>query len=420
MGKWIYSQVTFERDDVFNRKPFVESITKLISEWGEEIFSDSDALAISIDSPWGTGKTSLICMWANYIKESVKYRNYKLVYYNAWQNNYFEDAFRPLVYELQGIDEGPRIEAFRRASIELAQALDINESNLLKLVAAHAPGDGHAYFEGFKKINQACEDFAKSLEKLVPHNGKLLVFVDELDRCRPNFAVSTLELIRHYMQVPGVVFVFAMDIAQLTHLVKTVYGFDTDAWGYLRRFFNVSFKMPLPDTGKYVDSMLYKSINNNDGLKEVHFSQHMAKMYEYFDLNIRDIEKLTTNFIIFYSMNKVGRDPLKPRLLLRLTIYLYFMIIKYRYPEVYNGIMCREGYRIEGDLVEGGYVLARKYCGHGEVKDMLRTLQGCKFWDEETGHDYIAEYLLPEIAPDAKCVGEHIRDALALFAEVGW
>jgi hypothetical protein len=412
--------MTFEKDDVFNRKPFVESITKLISEWGKEIFSENDALSISIDSPWGTGKSSLIGMWSNYIDDSPKYSSYKVVYYNAWQNNYFDDALRPLVYELQGIDEGTKMDGFRRRSIELAQALEISDSNILKLMATRSHGDGNGYFDGFRKINQACENFAGSLEKLVPAKGKLLVFVDELDRCRPNFAVSTLELIRHYMRVPGVVFIFTVDLAQLTHLVKTVYGFDTDAWGYLRRFFNISFKMPMPATGKYVDSILYKSINNNDGLKQVQFTKHMAKMYEFFELPIRDIEKITTNFIIFYSMNKVAQDPLKPKNLLRLTIYLYFMIIKYKHPDVYNGIMGKEGYHIEGDLVAGKYVLARKYCGQGEVKDLLRTLQGSKLWDEETGEKYIAEYLLPEIAPGAASVGAHIKDAIALFAEVGW
>jgi hypothetical protein len=408
--------LTFERDDIFNRKPFVESITKLISEWGEDIFVRNDSLSISVDSPWGTGKSSLLGMWANYLAESPKYSRYKTVYYNAWQNNYFDDPMRPLLFELQGGENGPRVDDFRKKSVELAKAIAMGDNDVARIMT-HRDGDASSYLEGFRKINQACEGFSKSLEKLVPANGKFIVFIDELDRCRPDFAVSTLEIICHYMSVPGMVFIFTIDLAQLIHLVKTVYGFDTDAWGYLRRFFNISFKMPMPDLGRYVDNLLYNSIMDSEGLKEAKFSKHMVELYKFFGLPIRDVEKITTNFIIFYSMNKINKDPLKPGLFKRLVIYLYFMIIKYKYPDVYNGVMGREGYHIEGDLVEGKYVLQRKYCGLGDVKDLLRLMQGNRMWDEDAGPGYVAEHLILDIVPDAKSMGHHLNDSIALFAE---
>jgi hypothetical protein len=186
----------------------------------------------------------MLAMWVNYIAETPKYSRYKVIYYNAWQNNYFNDAFRPLLYELQGSGDGPRIEAFRKAGIEMATALAEGDSNIFRIMANRAAGEGEGYFGGFRKINQTSEAFAKTLGKLAPENGKLLIFVDELDRCRPDFAIATLELIRHYMSAPNVIFIFTMDLAQLTQLVRLIYGFDTDAWGYLRRFFNISFRMP--------------------------------------------------------------------------------------------------------------------------------------------------------------------------------
>ncbi|MDR1571289.1 MAG: KAP family NTPase [Clostridiales Family XIII bacterium] len=419
MGNFLYSHLTFERDDVFNRKPFVESIMKLISEWGGEIFNERGALSVSVDSPWGTGKSSLIGMWANYIAEVPKYSRYKAIYYNAWRNNYFDDAFRPLAYELQSSDDGPHMEAFRKSSVELAKVLEEGSNGVLRALSRSNSTEGSGYFEGFRRISQVSEVFGKALAKLAPPNGKLLVFVDELDRCRPNFAVETLELIRHYLNSPDLVFIFTLDLAQFTHLVKTIYGYDTDAWGYLRRFFNISFRMPMPQIGKYVDNLLYKSIRDCDGLKEVKFSKHMADMYSFFGLPIRDIEKITTNFIVFYSMNRITRNPEKPGSMIRLLVYLYFMIIKYKYPDVCEGIMGRGGYHIEGDLVEGKYVLGRRYCGLGEVKDLLRTLQGSRMWDEDAGPGYIAEYLIPEIAPEARSIGQHISEAIELFAEVG-
>jgi hypothetical protein len=411
--------MTFERDDAFRRKPFVESIMKLIGEWGKDVFSGDDSLSVSIDSPWGTGKSAMLAMWMNYINESPKYSRYKVIYYNAWQNNYFNDAFRPLLYELQNSGDGPQIEAFRKTGIEMAAALAEGDSDILRLMANRAAGEGAGYFGSFRKINQMSEAFAKAFGRLVPANGRMLVFVDELDRCRPNFAIETLELIRHYMSVPNAVFVFTVDLAQLTQLVRSVYGFDTDAWGYLRRFFNISFRMPMPEVTKYVENLLYKAINNSDALKEVKFARVMADMYTYFGLHIRDVEKITTNFIVFYSMNKIVNDSNKPHSLVRLGVYLYFMILKYKYPEVYKGILDKGGYHLEGDLVEGKYVLERRFSGQGEVKELLRAMQGSRFWDEDAGPGYIASYLFPEIATDAKSLGQHIYDAIELFAEVG-
>jgi hypothetical protein len=301
----------------------------------------------------------------------------------------------------------------------MATALAEGDSNIFHIMANRASGEGAGYFGGFRKIHQTSEAFAKALGKLAPANGKLLIFVDELDRCRPDFATATLELIRHYMSVPNVIFIFTMDLAQLTQLVRLIYGFDTDAWGYLRRFFNISFRMPMPETSKYVENLLYKAINNSDALKQVKFAHIMADMYSYFGLHIRDVEKITTNFIIFYSMNKVVNDPNKPHSLVRLSVYLYFMVLKYKYPEVYKGILDRGGYHLEGDLVEGKYVLARRFSGQGEVKDLLRTMQGSRLWDEDAGPGYIASYLFPEIAPNAKSLGQHIYEAIELFAEVG-
>ncbi|MDR1246960.1 MAG: KAP family NTPase [Clostridiales Family XIII bacterium] len=419
MSKMQHAHMTFDRDDVFNRKPFVESIMKLIGEWGVDIFNDDEALSISIDSPWGTGKSSMLAMWVNYIAETPRYSRCKVVYYNAWQNNYFDDALRPLLYELQSCDDGPQVEVFRKAGIDLSAALAEGDSEILRIMSNRASGEGSGYFGGFRKINQASAAFAKAIEKLVPSNGKLIVFVDELDRCRPNFAVETLELIRHYMSAPNVVFIFTMDLAQLTQLVRLIYGFDKDAWGYLRRFFNISFRMPMPEITKYVENLLYKAINDSDALKALKFARVMADMYTYFGLHIRDVEKITTNFIIFYSMNKIASDPNKPRSLMRLGVYLYFMILKYKYPDVYNGIFDKSGYHLEGDLVEGKYVLERRFSGQGEIKDLLRTMQGNRIWDEDAGGGYIAEYLFPEIVPNAKSMGQHIHEAMELFAEVG-
>ncbi|WP_295033221.1 P-loop NTPase fold protein [Shewanella sp.] len=79
------------------------------------------------------------------------------------------------------------------------------------------------------------------------------VFIDELDRCRPSYAVEMLEVIKHIFDIDGVVFIVATDTAQLQHAVKAIYGEGFDARTYLSRFFNSRFTLRQPS----IDSLIY-------------------------------------------------------------------------------------------------------------------------------------------------------------------
>ena len=87
--------------------------------------------------------------------------------------------------------------------------------------------------------------------------GKPLVLViDELDRCRPSYAVALLEAAKHLFMVDHIVFVLAIDRAQLTHSVKVLYGDTFDAEGYLQRFFDVDYRLPSPKRDDLITAML--------------------------------------------------------------------------------------------------------------------------------------------------------------------
>ena len=81
--------------------------------------------------------------------------------------------------------------------------------------------------------------------------------IDELDRCRPSYAVELLEVAKHFFAVDNVVFVLAVNRAELAHAVKAMYGADFDAEGYLRRFFDLDFQLPKPSRKqKFVQDVL--------------------------------------------------------------------------------------------------------------------------------------------------------------------
>ena len=67
-------------------------------------------------------------------------------------------------------------------------------------------------------------------------NGKVIIFIDELDRCKPTYAVKLLERVKRYFNGDNYISVYSINMQQLQHTIKKFYGVDFDAHKYLDRF----------------------------------------------------------------------------------------------------------------------------------------------------------------------------------------
>ncbi|MCK5231452.1 MAG: hypothetical protein KAR13_14360, partial [Desulfobulbaceae bacterium] len=101
------------------------------------------------------------------------------------------------------------------------------------------------------KKRQSMEEFKSLLQETVlfltsktDFTGPLFIFIDELDRCRPTYAIELLEYIKHIFSVQGIVFILATDTEQLGHSIKSVYGEGFESNGYLKRFFDQTYNLP--------------------------------------------------------------------------------------------------------------------------------------------------------------------------------
>ncbi len=109
-------------------------------------------------------------------------------------------------------------------------------------------GDEPQILADWAQAEQESTLFAERLEAVASADkGPLVVFVDELDRCRPPYALSLLETVRHLFAADGVMVVLAINRAELRHSVESVYGNDFDADWYLRRFADLHISLPPPD-----------------------------------------------------------------------------------------------------------------------------------------------------------------------------
>lgn len=118
----------------------------------------------------------------------------------------------------------------------------------------------------YQEVKKSQEEFQDSLSALL--NGfdqiselklPLFVVIDELDRCRPSYAVALLERIKHLFDIDEIVFIIATDTTQLRHAITGLYGGDFDAANYLQRFFTRTYSLPEPSPHHFIEAMIVAS-----------------------------------------------------------------------------------------------------------------------------------------------------------------
>lgn len=258
------------RHDLLGRKQPVEILTHLLR-------SIEGPCVIAVDAAWGTGKTTFLKMWAQHLRNN----EFPVVEFNAWETDFAGDPFVALSTELTEGLSSPKnkdlqdrldrmmkqVKKVVRSSIPIAircatmGILDL-QSSLEKEIGQHISSLLENRLSEYKETRKALEEFRESLQHVVSAFAEskdrrpLVIIIDELDRCRPLYAVELLEAAKHLYSVDGIAFVLALNRSELVHSVKSLYGVGFDAIGYLRRFFDVEFRLPDPDRDRFIERAL--------------------------------------------------------------------------------------------------------------------------------------------------------------------
>ncbi|MEG8028969.1 KAP family P-loop NTPase fold protein [Sphingomonas aerolata] len=292
--------------DRLNRQSTGEHLVKVLLERYEARKAlGAGSYILNIDASWGEGKTFFL----ECLRGDLRKRGHAVAYVNAWQDDHGDD---PLVTVMSAIEKelAPffKDEKAAKAKMEKGKkALSIVAQETTKQVGLHflKLATGIAADKTLEKLREAgalgddvkVDDKAldggsekvweKALENLIPKRvaehqrankssdefrertseaismlfdkgmlEPMFVFVDELDRCRPLYAIRLLEDLKHLFAIKGIVFVVATDSAQLAHSVKAIYGAEFEARKYLRRFFDRVFVFPEADRKGFVAHLL--------------------------------------------------------------------------------------------------------------------------------------------------------------------
>ena len=278
-----------------------------------------DSCSISVDGRWGTGKTFFVKQCKLVLDafnqktgfaetdEAEKIRGlydsavqnnkednhipFVTAYYDAWLHDDENDPLLSLMYEIMKENHNYYSDEIQRDWSEILASLAdvISERSISDFVKALK---GKQIFE--KQIaneytNQLIDSF---LDSFLPEQGnKLVIFLDELDRCSPEYAIKLLERVKHHFVHKDVIFVFSVNALELQHTVKKFYGEGFDACRYLDWFFNIRTVIPPLDESRFIESL---GINKNRDLREAVCFEVIRQM----NMSMREM----TRFLVMSKM----------------------------------------------------------------------------------------------------------------------
>lgn len=277
----------------------------------------------SISAEFGIGK-SFFC---TKLSEVLEHDDIPVSMLNIWEMDFYENPLIPLLIKIKDIyvnynkiktittnvakKAGKSISKAAKLAVKYKTGINIDTFiNLYKSL-----GDQKSdFYNDYLKFEKELEELKKILSCWAKTLDKpIVIIIDEIDRCRPDYAVKTLEILKHFFDIPGFVFVLAIDEEQLKSSVETLFGtknFD----GYKRKFINNSFLLPTPDKIKFTDFLYEKSgmINVIKQLEEKKldlvfmansFNPISQRHVEIQDFNrAQTSEQIIKNYFAYYSI----------------------------------------------------------------------------------------------------------------------
>lgn len=255
------SEITFQDYDKFERKNFADRLTKIIKTFYP--FYD-EAFVLSLNAKYGSGKTTFLEMWQKELQDD----GHEVIYINSWKTDFDEEPLIPIISTiLSEIDKksGKKTKAIKTLEKTLqgalgASALAVDQTS--KKLIGISPEDlinraksdfnygdlkkiGKTIYREYGYKEDAYSELHTALKNYIDtlQNKPLFIFIDELDRVRPNYAIEFLEAIKHIFSIHGVCFVIAVDKDQLECATRHIYG-NIDFKNYFLRFITREANLP--------------------------------------------------------------------------------------------------------------------------------------------------------------------------------
>lgn len=343
---------TFDTQDEFKRKPIAENIIRLLT-------SPIDLSPMVIDGSWGTGKTEF-CQKLIRLMEQQQL-NYQPVYIDAFRSDHSGEPLLALLAEIIksctsedtdvqsserkrltreisklvkfGIKTGANAlshyflkqsmddlaEKFRQITSDEQEAKNVAET-VTDVAAKITDYTIDATVEALLKEQIEAEKNLETLKACLTElaaDKPIILFIDELDRCRPDYAVDMLEVIKHVFDIENVKVVLVTNTKQLRAVINHRYGAEVDAQKYLDKFLKYSFALPEKVVAQFEEERAlvaieyFKQLIRNSSMAgelrgligQEAILNLISDMVERNNLSLRETERLVRFLEIYHSLS---------------------------------------------------------------------------------------------------------------------
>ncbi|MBJ8407165.1 AAA family ATPase [Citrobacter cronae] len=315
--------LSFSDRDEFQRKSIAENIVKLLNP-------DTDISPLVIDGDWGTGKTEFSIKLKNLIIEQDP--ESKVIYIDAFKGDHAESPLLLIASAIARILPEKEKQAFIKKAIP---AIRFGMKTVLKAGAGwvlrqETDNMAEEFQDAIKKASNAAIDGTveniledhieaeKNINSLktcieeLSAKQRTVIIIDELDRCKPNFSTSILEVIKHIFDTQNVYFILVTNTKQLRASINHIYGYSLDSQKYLDKF--IKYTISLPDTfknGRYENfkaSVIYwlqlAKDSPNLSLIEKHIGEEVRQLITQTNLSLRETHTFARNLNIFQTLEE--------------------------------------------------------------------------------------------------------------------
>lgn len=361
--------------DLFSREKLAKRLTGFLSRL-------PDGAVMAIDSPWGEGKTWFGKRWCASLQDD----GFKTAYIDCFARDHLEDPFTMIAAEFvelakagkpvlkrKLLDTGKKLgvallPAATKFAVNTVGHWAIGNADLAKdltkaaeafeaSAAAALEKAVESHLKEYQASKKSLEAFKQTLAELAAESDKpIVIFLDELDRCRPDFAVRTIERVKHFFDSPGVIFVLLINRRQLAAAVEGLYGPKVDADAYLSKFIPISLTLPKKssterhgedDNQKHCESVLkHLGFPNTNTTHD--FSRFLGILATLFACSLRDVERAAVLYSFAQPLNNASLESAWP------------IAIKVRKPDLYRRLCAHDldAHREACDLAESFLKLA--------------------------------------------------------------
>ena len=313
------------KGDLWDRRRLGEQLTRYVDRL-------NCGAVLALDARWGEGKTWFVRHWAKHLNDT----DHNIIYLYAFANDYLDDPFLVIASEiaskLDKTADKKLVHKFKKAAAVMQQGLLTIAPTLIASMISCAISGGVIPFikvdsekiadklgdaidkvsenigekvteaiqnkiESYDEQKNSLVAFKSTLSELAESLDKPLVFIiDELDRCRPDFAIRLIERIKHFFDIPKIVFVLVMDKTQFSKVICHNYGYDESLGKeYLTKFIDFTIELKhAKDSENFeliIREQLFKigELKSVDELTELYYCLLYLQLH--FKLNSRELIK---------------------------------------------------------------------------------------------------------------------------------